>query len=123
MRRTQQLLVQILALAALLALAGCYSDQKKQLAQCEAGTTLRGNGEPLRSIRRCMDEHGYAFVGFANTQAEPIDCDLAAIIEGRPSTIGTDAQCFEPKGWWQLKLYRLEVPVKHGPVVSSDPSN
>ncbi|HVZ28059.1 MAG TPA: hypothetical protein VG798_05335 [Rhizomicrobium sp.] len=120
MRRTQQLLVAMLGLAALLALGGCYSDQKKQLAACKAGATRTGNGEPLRSTRRCMDEHGYAFVGFANTQAETVECDLAALIEGRPSETGTDALCFQPKGWWQLKLYRLEVPVKHGPVVTSE---
>jgi hypothetical protein len=116
MRRTQQLLAQMLALTALLALAGCYSDQKKQLAQCEAGATRTGAGEPLRSTRKCMDEHGYAFVGFANTQAETIDCDLPAIIEGKPSETGTDAMCFQPKGKIALQLYRWEVPVKHAAV-------
>jgi hypothetical protein len=112
MPRTQQLLVQFLTLAALLALAGCYSDQKKQLAQCEAGATRTGPGQPLRSIRTCMDQNGYRFVGFANTQGPTIECDLPAVIEGRPSQLGTDAKCFEPKGRIALQLYRWEVPVR-----------
>ena len=113
----------LLALTALLALAGCYSDQKKQLASCEVTATRTGDGQPLRSIRQCMDTNGYAFVGFANTQAETVECDMPAIIQGQPSPTGTDALCFEPKSWLGLKLYRWEVPIKHLPVVHSDSSN
>jgi hypothetical protein len=113
MRRIQQLLPPILALGLCLALAGCYSDQKKQLAQCEASATRTGNGQPLKSIRSCMDENGYRFVGFANTMAETVQCDLPAIIQGKPSETGTDALCFEPKSWIGLRLYRWEVPVRH----------
>jgi hypothetical protein len=100
-------------LAALLALAGCYSDQRKQLAQCEAGATRTGDGQPLRSIRACMDQNGYAFVGFASTTGETVECDLPAVIQGKPSQTGTDALCFEPKSWLGLRIYRWEVPVRH----------
>lgn len=113
MRNIQQLLPPILALSALLALAGCYSDQKKQLAQCESGATRTGNGQPLKSIRSCMDQNGYNFVGFANIQGETVECDLPAVIQGQPSQTGTDALCFEPKSWIGLRLYRWEVPVRH----------
>jgi hypothetical protein len=109
-----------LGLAALLALAGCYSDQKKQLASCEAGATRTGDGQPLRSIRACMDRNGYNFVGFANTQGETVQCDLPAVIEGKPSTLGTDAQCFQPKGVIALQLYRWEVPVVHVAAAPAD---
>ena len=112
MRRIQHLLPPMLALAALLALAGCYSDQKKQLAQCRTTATRTGPGQPLRSIRACMDQNGYKFVGFANTDGPTVDCDLPAIIQGKPSETGTDALCFEPKGKIALQLYRWEVPVK-----------
>lgn len=101
----------LLAFSAALALTGCYSDQKKQLAECRASATREGPGQPLKSIRACMDEHGYKFVGFANTQGPTVDCDLPAIIQGVPSQTGKDAMCFEPKGRIALQLYRWEVPV------------
>jgi hypothetical protein len=112
MRRLRHLLPPILALGALLALAGCYSDQKKQLAECRASATREGPGQPLKSIRACMDENGYNFVGFANTQGPTVICDLPAIIQGIPSQSGTDALCFEPKGKIALQIYRWEVPVR-----------
>ncbi len=37
---------------------------------------------------------------------------MGAVIKGQPSATGTDAVCFEPKGWLALKIYRIEVPVK-----------
>jgi hypothetical protein len=113
----------LLALGAALALAGCYSDQKRQLASCEAGATRTGEGQPLRSIRGCMDGAGYNFVGFANPDGETVECDLAAVIQGKPSELGTDAQCFEPSGKIALQLYRWEVPIKRMPVTTSDQNN
>jgi hypothetical protein len=100
----------LLGLALPLLLAGCYSDQKKQLATCEAGATRTGNGQPLKSIQACMDNHGYNFVGYANPDGETIICDLPAIIRGSPSATGTDALCFEPKGWLALQIYHWQVP-------------
>ena len=91
-------------------LAGCYSDQKKQLAACEASAVRTGGGQPLKSILACMDSHGYNFVGYANPGGETVVCDLPAVIRGVASMSGTDALCFEPKSWLALKLYRWEVP-------------
>src|SRR5271170_964449 len=113
----------LLGLAAALALGGCYADQKKQLAGCEAGATRTGSGQPLRSIRACMDGAGYNFVGFANPDGLTVECDLPAVIQGKPSQLGTDAQCFEPKGKVALQLYRWEVPEKLMPATPSDQSN
>ena len=112
----------LLALGAALALAGCYSDQKKQLSQCEGGAARTGSGQPLRSIRACMDRAGYDFVGFANPDGMTVECDLASVIQGKPSTEGTDAECFEPKDWLALRLYRWEVPVKQVPATTTDQS-
>ena len=100
----------LLTLCLPLLLAGCYSDQKKQLADCEAGATRTGDGQPLRSIQACMDTHGYNFVGYANADRPTIVCDLPAVIRGVPSATGTAALCFEPKDWLALKIYRWEVP-------------
>ena len=112
----------LLAFGAALALAGCYSDQKKQLAECEAQATRTGSGQPLRSIRACMDGAGYNFVGFANLDGETVECDLTAVIQGKPSELGTDAQCFEPKGKLSLQLYRWEVPERLVPATTTDQS-
>jgi hypothetical protein len=112
----------LLALGAALALTGCYSDQKKQLSQCEGGATRTGSGQPLRSIRACMDQAGYNFVGFANPDGLTVECDLPAVIQGKPSQLGTDVQCFEPKGKLALQLYRWEVPVKQEPTATTDQS-
>jgi hypothetical protein len=100
-------------LALCLALAGCYADQTNQLAACEARATRSGDGQPLKSIQSCMDGNGYSFVGYANPDGLTVDCDLPAVIRGVPSQLGTDAQCFQPKGWLALKIYRIEVPVKN----------
>jgi hypothetical protein len=102
-------------------LAGCYSDQRKQLAACEAGATRTGDGQPFRSILACMDGHGYNFVGYAVVGGPTVVCDLPAVIQGRPSADGTAALCFEPKGWLALKIYRIEVP-NRGLVTPSQPS-
>jgi hypothetical protein len=112
----------LLALGAALALCGCYSDQKKQLAGCEAGATRAGSGQPLRSIRTCMDQAGYNFVGFANPDGETVECDLASVIQGKPSALGTDAQCFEPKGKLALQIYRWQVPQVLVPATTTDQS-
>ena len=93
---------------------------KKQLATCEAQAIRTGSGQPLRSIRGCMDRNGYNFVGFANTEGETVQCDMPAVIQGKPSALGTDAQCFEPKGWLALRLYRWEVPVVHVAATAAD---
>ena len=100
----------LLALALPFALAGCYSDQKKQLAACRVEAPRTGSGEPFRSIQTCMDNNGYKFVGYANPGGETVVCDLPAVIRGTPSATDTDAKCFEPKGWLALKIYRLQVP-------------
>ena len=111
MARTPKLL--LLALTACLGLAGCYADQKKQLAACEASATRTGEGQPLRSIESCMDQAGYSFVGYANTDRPTVECDLPSVIRGTPSTDGTAAMCFQPKGALALRLYRIEVPVRN----------
>ena len=57
-----------------------------------------------------MDTDGYNFVGYAVPGGETVVCDLPAVIRGQHSAGGTDALCFEPKGWLALKIYRWEVP-------------
>lgn len=100
----------LLIIALALLLTGCYSDQKKQLAACEASATRSGMGQPLTSIQACMEDHGYSFVGYANPDGPTVVCDLPAVIRGQASADGSDAMCFEPKGWLALKIYRWEVP-------------
>jgi hypothetical protein len=91
-------------------LAGCYSDQKKQLASCKAGATRVGSGQPFKAIQACMDQAGYRFVGYANPDGPTVVCDLPAVIQGTPSATDTDALCFEPRGRLALWLYRWQVP-------------
>ena len=110
MSRTKLLVVAFL----LLPLAGCYSDQKKQLAQCEASAPQsQAPGVAQKAITACMDKAGYRFSAW-DTDNE-VQCDMAAIVRGQPSADGTDALCFEPKGWLALKIYHFEVPVKDAP--------
>jgi hypothetical protein len=106
MARTRLLLLLVLPLF----LAGCYADQKKQLAACEVSATRTGEGQPLKSIQACMDSHGYNFVGYAVPGGETVVCDLPAVIRGKASASGTDALCFEPKGALALRIYHWEVP-------------
>jgi hypothetical protein len=107
------LFVPPVTLALCLGLSGCYSDQKKQLAACEASATRTGGGQPLRSIQACMDQAGYSFVGYARADGPTVDCDLPAVIRGTASPDGTDAMCFQPKGALALRIYHIEVPVKN----------
>jgi hypothetical protein len=106
MARPQLLILLVLPLL----LAGCYSDQKKQLASCKASATRTGTGQPFKSIQACMDKAGYNFVGYANPGGETVVCDLPAVIQGTPSATDTDAKCFEPKDWLALRIYRWQVP-------------
>jgi hypothetical protein len=113
---TQMARYQYLFLALLtLPLAGCYADQQKQLATCEASATHTGKGEPLKSIQACMDQAGYRFIAWDNPGGPQITCDMIAVVRGTPSSDGTDALCFEPKGWLALKIFHFEVPVKTTP--------
>lgn len=94
----------------LLPLAGCYADQKAQLAACEktaAGSPSRAlPGEPFKQIQACMAGAGYRFIGWN----DGVVCDLASVVQGKSSLTSTGAECFEPKGWLALKIYRLEMP-------------
>ena len=114
MARPQSLLLFVppLALTLCLGLSGCYADQKKQLAACEATAPRIGPGQPLRAIQACMDQAGYSFVGYARIDGPTVDCNLPAVIQGTASSDGTDALCFQPKGALALRLYHIEVPVK-----------
>lgn len=91
-----------------LPLMGCFSDQKSQLAACEKAAPRSGGGQPFQSIRGCMDRTGYRFIGWNDS----VVCGLGAVVQGRPLADGTDALCFEPKGWLALKIYRIEVPIR-----------
>jgi len=98
----------LLSLLLVLALAGCYGDQKAQLAACEkvadqsASHTLPG--EPFKQIQACMEKAGYRFIGWE----DGVVCDMGSVVEGRMT--GTGVECFEPKNWLALKIYRLQVP-------------
>ena len=99
---------QLFPLLLLLPLAGCFSDQKTQLRACEAGAPRTGMGQPFKAIQGCMDQAGYRFIGWD----DGVVCNMSAVVKGQSRTDGTDALCFEPKGWLALKLYRIEVPSK-----------
>ena len=105
----------LLPLLTLLPLAGCYSDQQKQLAVCEADAARAfpraTPGQPLKAVQTCMDSAGYDFIGWN----DGVFCDMTALVKGKPSATGGDVLCFEPRGWLAKKLYRLEVPVKSQP--------
>jgi hypothetical protein len=89
-------------------LAGCFSDQKSQLTTCEAAAPRTGAGQPFKATQACMDKAGYRFIGWD----DGVVCSMAAVIKGQSLTGGSDALCFEPKGWLALKIYRIEVPSK-----------
>jgi len=91
-----------------LPLGGCFADQKAELAACEKAAPQTGMGQPFRSVRGCMDQAGYRFIGWD----DGIVCGLGAVVKGQPLADGTDALCFEPKGWLALKIYRIEVPTR-----------
>ena|SRR5581483_6039697 len=103
------------ALILLLPLAGCLSDQKKQLANCEADAARTAPNAPagqwFRATQSCMEQKGYRFIGWN----DGVVCDMADLVKARPATGNGDAMCFEPKGWLALKLYRLEVPSRSAP--------
>jgi hypothetical protein len=96
-------------------LAGCYSDQQKQLASCGTDAARAFPravpGQPLKAIQTCMEKSGYRFIGWN----DGVVCDMAALVRGRPSASGGDVICFEPTGWLELRLYRLEVPERAPP--------
>ena len=98
----------LLALPLLLVLAGCFSDQKAKLNACMAEAPRAGPGQPFKSIQGCMDQAGYRFIGWN----DGVVCGMNAVIQGQPLKDGTDALCFEPKGWLALKLDRIEVPTR-----------
>jgi hypothetical protein len=97
-----------LPLLLLLPLAGCFSDQKAKLGACELAAPRTGPGQPFKSIQGCMDQAGYNFIGWN----DGVVCGMSTLVRGRPAADGTDALCFEPKGWLALKLYRIEVPAR-----------
>ena len=97
-----------LPLLLLLPLTGCFADQKTRLAACENAAPKAGAGEPFQSVRGCMDKAGYRFIGWD----DGVVCGLGAVVKARPLADGTDALCFEPRGWLALKIYRIEVPTR-----------
>ena len=102
----------ILAFLLLLPLAGCYADQKAQLGTCENAArenpARNAPGEPFKHIQACMDQAGYRFIGWD----DGVVCDMGAVVQGRTSATGSGAECFEPKNWLALRIYRIEVPSK-----------
>lgn len=96
----------------LLPLMGCFADQKSRLAACEKGAAQspfrNAPGEPFKQIQACMDRAGYRFIGWN----DGVVCDMGSVVKGQPSASGSDAECFEPKSWWALRIYRIEVPSK-----------
>lgn len=103
----------VLPLLLCVALGGCFSGQKAQLAACESGAarTLAHPppGEPFKSILACMDKNGYRFIGWNSAAV----CNMGAVVNGRVEANGSDALCFEPKNWLALRIYRVEVPLRN----------
>lgn len=106
-----------LPLLLLFALSGCFSDQRARLAACENSAARAfpkpQPGEPFKTILACMDKGGYRFIGYTG-----VVCNMDAVVKGRPQKNGSGALCFEPKGWLQRHIYRVEVPLKNAPTRS-----
>ena len=102
----------LLPLLLLLPLAGCFSDQQKQLLSCQADAARAfprpPPGQPFKSVQACMEKSGYRFIGWN----DGVVCDMSALVRGKSSSTGGDVLCFEPTGWLARKLYRMEVPEK-----------
>ena len=75
------------------------------------GAKVIACGRNDMALRKLQTEH---------PTIETVQCDMPAVIQGKPSALGTDAQCFEPKGWLALRLYRWEVPVVHVAATTAD---
>lgn len=109
----------LLPLLLLLPLASCFSGQQKQLASCEADAASAFPravpGQPFKAIQACMEKAGYRFIGWN----DGVVCDMNSLVRGTLSNKGGDVLCFEPAGWLERKLYRLEVPEKSQTASSS----
>jgi hypothetical protein len=103
----------LLVLLLLLPLAGCFSDQEKQLVTCQsdaaAATPKPTAGQAFDRVRACMDKAGYRFIGWD----DGVVCGLAPLMRGQLGDGGIATLCFEPKSWLARRLYRLEVPEKN----------
>jgi hypothetical protein len=96
-------------LVALLAfpLAGCFADQKQQVASCELEAMHLYPGKQSVDdllnihdyIRTCMQAHGYEF---SPSQSA---CESSA-------TMVDDPSCYAPMSWVGQLLYRLETGSK-----------
>ena len=99
-----------LPLLLLLPLGGCYAGQQQQLATCQqqaaAADPHPKPGQLLKAAQACMDKAGYNFIGWN----DGVVCDMGAVVQGRTSATGSGAECFEPKNWLALRIYRIEIP-------------
>jgi hypothetical protein len=91
-------------------LAGCFAGQQQQLANCQqqaaAANPHPKPGQLFKATQACMDKAGYNFIGWN----DGVVCDMAALTRNEVGQGGAATLCFEPKGWLERKLYRLEVP-------------
>jgi hypothetical protein len=99
-----------LPLLLVLPLAGCFAGQRDQLASCQqqaaAANPHPKPGQLLKAAQTCMDKAGYNFIGWN----DGVVCDMGALTRGEIGQGGAATLCFEPRGWLERKLYRLEVP-------------
>ena len=87
-----------LPLLLILPLAGCFADQKAQLAACEGRRPQdRRPGQPFKAIQACMDEAGYRFIGWD----DGVVCGMGAVIRGQSPAGGLTRSALSRKTGWR----------------------
>ena len=97
-------LKKLATLLLLLPLAGCYADQKRDLAQCVAQATAANPADTLSSADERHDAIGESVVqcmshaGYQHNLADPQCID----------DVDFDIHCYVPKGLWAKAVYTFE---------------
>src|SRR5208282_1107214 len=116
----------LLALA--LALTGCFEEQKRQAAVCEAQALRTYPTESFKSspaiehyIHVCMQAAGYETRLTKRCAAHEAVLEITARLESDETPAGSPSEvvrsvdqaaypyCYAPDGWLWLALYRLEL--------------
>jgi hypothetical protein len=92
-----------------LPLAGCFADQKQQLAACKLeAIKLYPNEQQQYSakvgdfLKACMGAHGYEYDAFQKMCGSSV---------GIPTPV--DLYCYVPTSWVGWLVYRLETGISH----------
>jgi hypothetical protein len=89
----------------LLPLAGCYADQKRDLAQCVKQSSAATPLDTISSVDERHDNIGESVVqcmqqaGYQHNLADPNCID----------DVDFDVHCYMPKGFWAKAVYTFEA--------------